>query len=174
MERLTAAEGGRLQCSLCHQVIQQHLGELGWGGRLQCNLCHQGGGSSFRRILAPTSPPGVLPGSPMCAVPARPWEQREVHSCQRRRLISARRGLRTRRRGTVKPLRGFLSKTISQISFVQCLYFHFFGRALSFGLTQNPHSLSVGFVSNLSSCSQHVIRARRSKHVVPKKSSINH
>ena len=92
----------------------------------------------------------------------------------RRRVISARRGLRTRRRGTVKPLRGFLFKTISQISFVQCLYFHFFGRALSFGLTQTPHSLSVGFVSNLSSCSQHVIRARRSKHVVPKKTSINH
>ena len=166
MERLTAAEGGRLQCSLCHQVIQQHLGELGWGGRLQCSLCHQGGGSSFRRILAPTSPPGVLPGAPMCVVPARPWEQREVHSCQRRRLISARRGLRTRRRGTVKPLRGFLSKTISQISFVQCLYFHFFGRIISFDLRQTPHSLSVRLDSNLCSRSQHVIRARRSKPVV--------
>ena len=25
--------GGRLQCSLCHQVIPQHHGELGGGGR---------------------------------------------------------------------------------------------------------------------------------------------
>ena len=32
-----------------------------------------------------------------------------------------------------------------------------------------PHSLSVGFASNLCSLSQHVIRARRSKHVVQKK-----
>ena len=35
------------------------------------------------------------------------------------------------------------------------------------------HSLSVGFASNLCSLSQHVIRARRSKHVV-QKNSINH
>ena len=44
---------------------------------------------------------------------------------------------------------------------------------VSFDLRQTPHSLSVGFALNLCSPSQHVIRARRSKHVV-QKNSINH
>ena len=52
----------------------------------------------------------------VCAVLA--WKLTKVQSCPRRRDISARRGLRTRRRGTVMPLRGYLFKTMSQSSYV--------------------------------------------------------
>ena len=43
----------------------------------------------------------------MCP-PGWPRKLREVYSCQWKRVISAKRGLRTRRRATVKPLRVFL------------------------------------------------------------------
>ena len=39
-------------------------------------------------------------------------------NCPRKRKISARRGSRTRRRGTVMPMRGYLFKTMSQFSYV--------------------------------------------------------
>ena len=97
---------------------------------------------AFEDFLGSSIAPQVMP----------PWK----------RVISARRGLRTRRRGTVKPLRGSFLKHYRRFP----LYTAFLGQALSFGLRQTSHSLSVGFVSNLSSRSQYVIRARRSKHVV--------
>ena len=43
---------------------------------------------------------------PICAVFALPWQLKEVQNCSRKREISARRGSRTRRGGTVMPLRG--------------------------------------------------------------------
>ena len=55
---------------------------------------------------------------PICAVLARPWQSKEVQSCPKKREISARRGSRTRRRGSVMPLRGNLFKTMAQFSYV--------------------------------------------------------
>ena len=55
---------------------------------------------------------------PICAVFARPWQLKEVQNCPRKREILARRGSRTRRGGTVTPLRGYLFKTMSQFSCV--------------------------------------------------------
>ena len=129
-------------------------------------LCHQGGGSSFQRNCGQLQDQVCCQAPRVCGACPALGTEGGARLPMEESIISARRGLRTRRRGTVKPLRGFSFKTISQISFVQCLYFHFFGRALSFGLRQTPHSLSVGVVSNLSSRSQHVTRARRWKHVV--------
>ena len=46
----------------------------------------------------------------ICAVFARPWQLKEVQNCPRKREILARRGSRTRRGGTVTPLRGYFFK----------------------------------------------------------------
>ena len=100
----------------------------------------------------------------------------QVQQCPKKREFSARRGSRTRRRGTVMPLRGYLLK--NNVAVLLCIVpslslFRPCFDLFCFDLRQAPHSLSVGFAKNLCSRSQHVIRARRSKHVVQKK-SINH
>ena len=100
----------------------------------------------------------------------------QVQQCLKKREFSAKRGSRTRRRGTVMPLRGYLLK--NNVAVLLCIVpslslFRPCFDLFCFDLRQAPHSLSVGFAKNLCSRSQHVIRARRSKHVVQKK-SINH
>ena len=96
----------------------------------------------------------------------------QVQQCPKKREFSARRGSRTRRRGTVMPLRGYLLK--NNVAVLLCIVpslslFRPCFDLFCFDLRQAPHSLSVGFAKNLCSRSQHVIRARRSKHVVQKK-----
>ena len=109
--------GGRLQCSLCHQVIQQHHGELGGGRAASMQSLSPG-------MEGPRSSATVANFKTRCAA-RRPFARclpgpgnRRMWNCQKKREISARRGSRTRRRGSVMPLRGNLFKTILQFSYV--------------------------------------------------------
>ena len=134
--------------------------------------------SPGRRVFDPNQPaplsrPGVLPGAPQCAEPARPWKTKMMQSC-RGGEKSRQGGARGRGgEGQSCPGGATLLKQFRRLLLLDCAFhFYFFGQILNLDLGK-PHSLSVRFAENHFSQCQHVTRARGSKHVV-RKNSINH
>ena len=125
--------------------------------------------SPGRRVFDPNQPaplsrPGVLPGAPMCAEPAR--KTKMMQSC-RGGEKSRQGGARGRGgEGQSSPGGATLLKQVHRcLLLYRAFHFYFFGQILNLDLGK-PHSLSLRFAENLSSQCQHVTRARGSKHVV--------
>ena len=127
--------------------------------------------SPGRRVFAPTQPapfsrPGVLPGAPTCTEPARPWKKKMMQSC--RGGEKSRQGGARGRGGEGQSCPGgatLLKQFCRFLLLDRAFHSYFFGQILNLDLGK-PHSLSVRFAENLSSQSQHVTRARGSKHVM--------
>ena len=128
--------------------------------------------SPGRRVFDPNQPaplsrPGVLPGAPMCAEPAR--KTKMMQSC-RGGEKSRQGGARGRGgEGQSSPGEATLLKQVHRcLLLYRAFHSYFFGQILNLDLGK-PHSLSLRFAENLSSQCQHVTWARGSKHVVQRK-----
>ena len=103
---------------LCKTGCVTSSGQAGGGCRHPRSLCQPGMEGPRSSATVANFKTRCAARRPICAVLARPWQPKEVQSCPKKREISARRGSRTRRRGSVMPLRGNLFKTMSQFSYV--------------------------------------------------------
>ena len=155
--------GRRHQHSLCHQVSHHQLGQPAWRGRSWPSTqslspgeplstwpaCLEGEVVAINTVFVARKE-GLRSNSTSTTFPTRSaarrphvrgacpaLENEDEAELTRRREISARRGPRTRRRGTVMPRRGYSFKTISLIfAVIPCFSLLLFWPYLEFGFGQ--------------------------------------